>query len=100
MNPSLSATQTPVSGVSSAIECQPLSVRVPSSARVVPGGAGRGDAECQSATTYIGGTGTGTHPGLPFDPSSMVRCRDYHAHQTSHHRDGIGWTCGICQVSA
>ena len=36
----------------------------------------------------------------PFDPSSMIRCRDYHAHQSSHHRDGIGWTCGICQVSA
>jgi hypothetical protein len=72
-------------------------VRVPPSARVVPEGAGRGGAECQSATTYIGGTGTGTRPGgLPFDPSTMVRCQDYHAHQTSHHRDGIGWTCGIC----
>jgi hypothetical protein len=33
---------------------------------------------------------------LPFDPSTMVRCRDYHAHQTSHHRDGIGWTCDAC----
>lgn len=38
-------------------------------------------------------------PKLPFDASSMVRCHDYHAHQTSHHRDGIGWTCGICQVT-
>jgi hypothetical protein len=35
-------------------------------------------------------------PAGPFDPSTMVRCADYHAHQTSHHRDRIGWTCGIC----
>lgn len=35
-------------------------------------------------------------PAAAFDSSTMVRCRDYHAHQTSHHRDGIGWTCAIC----
>ncbi len=38
-------------------------VLVPPSASVVPESAGRGRAECQSATTYIGGTGTGTRPG-------------------------------------
>jgi hypothetical protein len=32
----------------------------------------------------------------PFDPETMVRCADYHAHQTSHHRDGDGWTCDLC----
>jgi hypothetical protein len=37
-----------------------------------------------------------THSAAAFDPSSMVRCRDYHAHQTSHRRDGAGWTCDRC----
>ena len=32
----------------------------------------------------------------PFDPSTMVRCRDYHAHQTGHRRAGDGWTCDRC----
>jgi hypothetical protein len=33
---------------------------------------------------------------LPFDPETMVCCADYHAHQTSHHRLGSGWTCDLC----
>jgi hypothetical protein len=56
-------------------------VRVPPSASLVPERAGRGTAECQSATTYIGGTGTGTRPGwLPFDPERIdiqPACTDY-----------------------
>jgi hypothetical protein len=76
-------------------------VRLPSTATLLPEEAGRWDADCQTATTYIGGSGSGSHPGrLPFDPSTMVRCQDYHAHQTSHHRDGNGWTCDLCQVPA
>jgi hypothetical protein len=39
-------------------------------------------------------------PAGPFDPETMVRCADYHAHQTSHHRDGSGWTCDACSEVA
>ena len=38
------------------------------------------------------------NPLASFDPETMVRCADYHAHQTSHHRDGNGWTCDICNL--
>jgi len=34
----------------------------------------------------------------PFDPETMVRCADYHAHQSSHRREGIGWTCDLCSA--
>jgi len=75
-------------------------VGLPPTATLLPETAGRRYADCQTATTYIGGSGSGSQSGTPpFDPSSMVRCQDYDAHQTSHRRDGIGWTCDICQVS-
>jgi hypothetical protein len=32
----------------------------------------------------------------PFDPETMIRCADYHAHQGHHRRLGKGWTCVIC----
>ena len=38
-------------------------VRLPSTATLLPEEAGRWDADCQTATTYIGGSGSGSHPG-------------------------------------
>jgi hypothetical protein len=40
------------------------------------------------------------NPAAAFDPETLVRCADYHAHQTSHHRDGSGWTCDACSEVA
>lgn len=71
-------------------------VRVPLSRDTVPL---RTKATGQD-TCCLGGVPVSRCPDrVPFDPSTMVRCADYHAHQRSHHRDGIGWTCDACQVT-
>ena len=56
-------------------------VRLPSTATLLPEEAGRWDADCQTATTYIGGSGSGSRPGRWVCPQSGVtdawceRCR-------------------------
>ena len=44
------------------------------------------------STSSIGKT-----TGLPFDPSTMVRCSSYSEHRSHHVRDGEGWTCLVCE---